>query len=97
MGDKENGIAIAEKIEANGKVGQMTENKPSVYILTHAASIVRELTSPILFSSYFSFSCTLPLDPNHWGLAREQNGLICETNKSKTFDHKYKYFNELAF
>ena len=44
MGDKENGIAIAEKIEANGIVGQMTENKPSVYILTHAASIVRELT-----------------------------------------------------
>lgn len=44
MGDKENGIAITEKIEANGKVGQMTENKPSVYILTHAASIVRDLT-----------------------------------------------------
>lgn len=44
MGDKENGIAIAEKIEANGKVGQMTENKPSVYILTHTASIVKDLT-----------------------------------------------------
>lgn len=44
MGDKENGIAIAEKIEANGKVGQITENKPSVYILTHTASIVKDLT-----------------------------------------------------
>lgn len=44
MGGKENGIAITEKIKANGKVSQMTENKPSVYILTHAASIVRDLT-----------------------------------------------------